>query len=93
MTHYLKFPNKNTAMNELSGYINAEGELILGSHAHALDVVGIITRGGEWGDECEVVVPPTTLDGYHINYIGDIPTQWEQYVVNPQHPARVFAAI
>lgn len=78
-------------MNEISNYINAEGEIITGSHTHALDVVGIITRGGEWGDEDEVVVPPTTLDGYHINYIGDLPTQWEQYVVNPQHPARVFA--
>ena len=57
----------------------------------AIDVIGIITRGGEWDEEGNVIVTPTTLDGWHVNYQGSLPEGWEQYAVTPQQPVRVWA--
>jgi hypothetical protein len=54
----------------------------------AIDVIGTITRGGEWDDEGNVITPPTVLDGYHINYQGKLPEGWEQYAVYPKTPVR-----
>lgn len=58
---------------------------------HAIDVIGIICEGGEWDDEGNVTVEPTTLSGWHVNYLGDLPTGWESYEVTPATPHRVFA--
>ena len=60
-------------------------------HTHALDVIGPISIGGEYDEEGEVIEPPTLLDGWHVNYVGELPEGWEQYVVRPQQPVRVFA--
>jgi hypothetical protein len=63
------------------------------THDRAIDVVGAITRGGEYDPETgEVLVPPTVLDGWHVNYLGDLPDGWEEYAVSPEQPVRVFAA-
>jgi len=61
------------------------------THSHAIDVVGTITKGGEWDEDGTETVAPTTLDGYHVNYIGDLPDGWEAYEVTPENPNRVFA--
>jgi hypothetical protein len=61
------------------------------THSHAIDVVGIITEGGEWDEDGTETVAPTTLDGYHVNYVGDLPDGWEAYEVTPGNPYRVFA--
>ena len=58
---------------------------------HAIDVVGIITEGGEWDEEGNELVAPTVLDGYHVNYQGALPDGWEQYEVTPTQPSRKFA--
>ena len=70
MTYYLKFPNEKTALSKLklAGFINKENEIITASHSHAIDVVGIITQGGEYDEEGNVIVQPTTLSGWYINY-------------------------
>ena len=57
----------------------------------AIDVIGIITEGGEWDEDGNEIVPPTVLPGWHVNYLGDLPDGWEQYEVTPTTPARVFA--
>lgn len=57
----------------------------------AIDVVGIITRGGEWDEEGNEITAPTVLSGWHINYQGELPEGWEQYEVMPQQPVRVWA--
>ena len=61
------------------------------THAHAIDVVGIIFEGGEWNYEGEEIVPPTILDGFHINYLGELPDSWGALEVKPENPYRVFA--
>ena len=47
--------------------------------------------GGEWDEDGNEVVPPTTLDGWHVNYRGELPEGWEAFEVTPSQPYRVFA--
>ena len=61
------------------------------THSHAIDVVGTITEGGEWDEEGNELVAPTVLDGWHVNYLGDLPEGWESYEVFPKSPSRCFA--
>ena len=88
-----RFPDEATGTTalETAGLLNEDGEFITASHTHALDVIGVITRGGEYDEEGNVITPPEVLNGWHINYVGDLPANWEQYSVNPQTPYRVFA--
>jgi hypothetical protein len=93
MTHYLRFPSEATGLAalEATGLLTEGGFPITASHSHALDVIGIITRGGEYDEDGNVLVPPTVLDGWHVNYIGELPNDWDQYVVQPTQPVRVWA--
>jgi hypothetical protein len=70
---------------------NETEELQAYTHSHAIDVVGTITEGGEWDEDGNEIVAPTVLDGFHINYLGDIPDGWEAFEVKPEIPVRVFA--
>lgn len=98
MTHYLRFPDELTGRAAIAaaGFTFTDEDdvpqIITASHAHALDVVGPIYRGGEYDPETgEVITPPDLLDGWHVNYIGELPDGWEEYLVEPQQPVRVFA--
>ncbi len=94
MTHFIRFPDEatGTAALQAAGLLTEDGEYITASHKHALDVIGIISLGGEWDPQTsEVITPPTILDGWHVNYIGALPDGWEQFVVEPEQPVRVFA--
>ena len=93
MTHYIRFPSQTIgiAALEAAGLLTEDGFPITASHTHALDVIGTIIRGGEWDPETgEVITPPTVLDGWHVNYRGELPEGWDIYLVNPKHPSRVF---
>jgi len=51
-----------------------------------------MTRGGEYDLETgEVIVAPTVLAGFHVNYSGDLPETWAEFLVEPEQPYRVFA--
>jgi len=93
MTYFIRFPNEATGLAalEAAGLLTEDNTPILASHTHALDVIGIITRGGEYDEDGNVLVPPTVLDGWHVNYIGELPDDWDQYVVQPTQPVRVWA--
>ncbi|MEN9837927.1 MAG: hypothetical protein RLZ79_1595, partial [Pseudomonadota bacterium] len=68
--------------------------VITASHTHAIDVIGPISIGGEWDSEAgEVLVEPTLLEGWHVNYVGSLPDGWNSYVVTPEQPVRVFASV
>jgi len=93
MTQFLRFPDADTwtAAASEAGFM-ADDTLAAYTHDRAIDVVGTITRGGEYDPETgEVIVAPTVLDGFHVNYSGDLPEAWEEYVVAPEQPYRVFA--
>ena len=78
-----------------AGFMGTDEEgneiLIKYTHNRAIDVIGTITEGGEWDDEGNEIVAPTVLSGWHVNYLGDLPTGWESYEVTPSTPYRVFA--
>jgi hypothetical protein len=61
------------------------------THSYACDVVGCISRGGEWDEDGNVITPPKVLEGWHVNLRGNVPDEWLQYAVWPEQPARVFA--
>ena len=58
-----------------------------------MDIVGTIYNddGVYNPDTGEVITPPTPMDGWHVNFKGELPTGWDQFVVTPQNPYRVFA--
>ena len=70
---------------------NESEQLQAYTHTHAIDVVGVINVGGEWDEEGNETVAPTPLEGFHINYVGDLPTGWEAFEVTPGNPYCVFA--
>jgi hypothetical protein len=97
-TTYLRFPDEATGMAALqvAGFTATDEDdntvVITASHTHALDLIGPISIGGEYDPETgEVITPPTPLYGWHVNYVGDLPEEWEDYIVTPEHPSRVFA--
>ena len=96
---YFRFPDEATGMAALAEAglttVDEDGtvRILTASHTWALDVVGTIARGGEYDPETgEVLVPPTVLDGWHVNFIGELPEGWDIYVVSPEQPVRVFAS-
>jgi hypothetical protein len=98
MTHYLRFPSQSTGMAALAaaGFITTDESgasvVITASHTHALDVIGTITTGGQYNATTgAVITPPTTLAGWHVNYIGALPAGWDQHTVTVRTPYRVFA--
>jgi hypothetical protein len=91
--HCYKFPTraKFRTLAKAEGLITEDDELITASHTHAIDEIGIITEGGTYDPETgEVITPPTVISGWHVNYVGEPPEVWQQYLVTPEHPARVF---
>jgi hypothetical protein len=90
--NFLRFPNAYawTAAAIEAGFIT-DDTLAAYTHDRAIDVVGIITRGGEYDPETgDVIVAPEVLDGWHINFAGELPDGWEQYVVEPANPIRTW---
>ena len=49
--------------------------------------------GGHYKAEGVVITPPAAISGWHVNYAGEPPEAWEEYLVTPQHPVRVFFGI
>ena len=91
-TKYLKFDSEAQAKEILAEYIT-EGEWQIASHTHAIDLVGIIHKPtgvklqGEDGEYPEM----EALEGYHINFLGELPEVAIPFVVIPANPVRIFA--
>jgi hypothetical protein len=93
MTQFLRFPDADawTAAATAAGFIT-DDTLAAYTQDRAIDVVGTITRGGEYNPETgAVIVAPTVLAGFHVNFAGDLPETWEEFLVAPEQPYRVFA--
>lgn len=78
MTTFLKFPDEDTAKEVLADYVTEDGWITAGI-GWALDPLGTIYR-----DEVE-------LEGWHVNYAGELPEVAQPYVIEPNNPVRVFA--
>jgi hypothetical protein len=91
--NFLRFPDADawTAAATKAGFF-IDDTLTAYTHDRAIDVVGKITRGGEYDPETgDVIVAPEVLDGWHVNFAGELPDGWDEFVVTPADPYRVFA--
>lgn len=90
--NFLRFPDESawTAAATDAGFI-VDDTLAAYTHDHAIDVIGTIISGGEYDNEGAVIVAPTVLAGFHVNYSGELPEGWDDYLVTPAAPYRVFA--
>jgi Tfp pilus assembly protein PilV len=63
------------------------------THDWAIDVVGTIYNNDAVIDTYtgEITTPATQMEGWHVNMIGTLPDGWQQYIVTPTSPYRVFA--
>ena len=96
MTTFLKFPDEATAKTVLADYLSEEGEWITDSHTHSLDPVGVIYRptGAMLPDENGIEYPEMApVEGWHVNFLGELPVTANDYIVYPTTPSRVFAGV
>jgi hypothetical protein len=98
-TFYLRFPDEATFRSAafIAGLFNEPdgddpGGYIQYTHDHAMDIVGILYNDDAVVDpDGTVVTPATPMVGWHVNFIGALPTGWDAFLVNPRNPRRVFA--
>ena len=83
--------NQFRTLAAAEGLLTEDDELITNSHTHAIDEIGVIYEGGTYDAEGEVITPPTALDGWHVNYVGNLPDGWDEFAVYPANPVRVWA--
>jgi hypothetical protein len=98
-----RFPDRATflATCDAFGWLSEPSEespeatLIAYTSDRAIDEIGsIVTTGGEYDEETgKELVPPVTDEGHHINYRGVHPIEWDDYIVVPESPRRIFAGV
>lgn len=99
MTNYLRFPDESTFRSAafVAGLYSepeddGSGGYIQYTHDHAMDIVGTIYNNDAVVDpDGTVVTPATPMAGWHVNFIGVLPTGWDAFLVTPVAPYRVFA--
>jgi hypothetical protein len=67
-----------------------DNELITASHTFAIDEIGIITEGGTYDAEGNVITPPTPLNGWHVNYAGEPPEAWDAHLIIVNSASHIF---
>jgi hypothetical protein len=87
-----RFPSKATfrTLAAAEGLLTKDDELIAASHTFAIDEVGILTEGGSYDAEGEVIEAPTVLPGWHVNYAGEPPEAWDEHLIVVNSASRVF---
>jgi hypothetical protein len=76
MTFFLRFTNEPTWTEAATAAgFLIDDTLTAYTHGHAIDVVGTIPD----------------VDGWHVNFAGELPDGWNEFVVSPADPYRVFA--
>jgi hypothetical protein len=91
-TIYLTFPDEATAQYVLSDYYSAQYGWDRASLTHTLDPVGVLYKNDAIVDAQGVCTKqPTQVAGWHVNFIGDLPSSASDYELNPAKPKRIFA--
>jgi len=76
MTQFLRFPDEEAWLTAAAeAEFISNGTLAAYTHDRALDVVGEITY----------------MAGFRVNFNGELPSGWDEFVVTPAAPCRVFA--
>ena len=63
------------------------------THDWSIDDIGILYNNDAIidPDTGEITSPATPMEGWHVNFIGTLPEGWDEYLVAPLNPRRVFA--
>jgi len=68
-----------------------------GEQDGAVDIVGTLYNNDAVidPDTGETITPPTPIPGWHVNIAlsGALPADLQSYLVEPQHPRRIFAGL
>ena len=76
MTYYLRFPDESAwTAAATEAGFITDDTFTAYTHDRAIDVVGTIPE----------------LDGWHVNFAGELPDGWEEFAVSPENPVRVWA--
>ena len=76
MTYFLRFPDEPAwTAAATEAGFLIDDTLTAYTHDRAIDVVGEIPE----------------VDGWHINFCGELPDEWDEFLVEPADPYRVFA--
>jgi hypothetical protein len=96
---YLKFTSESQANEYLYTQVPTEwdedGEPIAWysqPNFANIDVIGVITEGGEWDEDGNVITEPVALEGWHVNVrlVGEDGSALEPFMVEPEHPRRIW---
>ncbi len=83
---FLRFPNEQTYLDAVAPYTDEDGNITI----RDLSDIGVISVGGEYDDEGNVIEPPVQRDGWHVNALV-IPDDWQGYVIDrPGNPYRIY---
>ena len=82
--------NQFRTLAAAEGLLTEDDELITASHTFAIDEIGIIYEGGTYDAEGNVITPPVALPGWHVNYAGEPPEAWDQYLVIVNSASRIW---
>ena len=75
MTQFLRFPNESAwTAAATEAGFITDDTLTAYTHDRAIDVVGEIPE----------------LNGWHVNFAGELPDGWEEFAVSPENPVRVW---
>jgi hypothetical protein len=92
MTIFLRFPDETAAQSALAGYFDTDYGWRTASLGHALDPIGTLYDPGTYDDEGNEITPPIALEGWHVNFIGELPEAALPYALTPANPRVVFAS-
>ena len=103
MTKFLKFPDEATFFDACTDAgltsTDEDGNTTINrySHTHAMRVLGTLTETvepAEYDSDDELVKEAVTkeLDGWHVNFKGELTEAFDPYVIDqPSRPHEVFA--
>ena len=92
MTTFLRFPDEATAQAALADFHDADYGWQTASLVHALDPIGMLYDPGTADAQGNELTPPVALEGWHVNFIGELPEAARAYVLVPILPRVVFAS-
>ena len=87
-----RFPNKATfdSLCEDAGWLS-EGVVITASHDHAIDEIGPVeTVPGTYDEGGNELTPPLYDTRHHVNFQGDPPEAWDEWLVVVNSASRIF---
>ena len=95
MTHRLKFADEAQAKSIMAEYWSDEYGWRTASHTHSLYPLGVIYRPTGMMLESDGFEYPemAPIDGYHINFIGELPEAATPFLVFPENPVNIYSGL